>query len=252
MASTVRNSVRSTWRWFFDDARAATLVLAMILSVDALLALIHVVVMVGWNAPDIWRIDMDGSYGEAYQYVKYLWVSILLVVYARQNRDWPILGWLPLFIYFIVDDALLIHEQAGYWYSSQDWAFGLGPISAQNVGELATSALVGLALLVPLVVGYVRGTPRTKWIYRVVVALMVALLFFAVVVDAVHGLFMNIRLIDRGLGFLEDLGEMVVLSVIVGVFFRINVGGGQKGFSQDAAGPAASEPTTQTRRALRR
>lgn len=81
---------------------------------------------------------------------------------------------------------------------------------------------------------------------------MVALLFFAVVVDAVHGLFMNIRLIDRGLGFLEDLGEMVVLSVIVGVFFRINVGGGQKGFSQDAAGPAASEPTTQTRRALRR
>jgi hypothetical protein len=225
--------VGDTGRWAFAGERATTLFAALVLSVDLVLGLIHVVVMVGWDAPDVLRVDMDGSYGEAYQYVKYFWLLILLVVYARQNRSWAMIAWVLLIAYFMLDDALLLHERAGFWYSSQSWAFGIGPVSAQSLGELTVSALVGVLLLVPLVVGYLRGDARTKWIFRVMLALVVVLLVFALVVDAVHGLFIDIKLIDRIVGFVEDFGEMLALSALVVFAFRINVSGGMPGFAAD-------------------
>ena len=65
-------------KWLFRNQRSVVLIAAMVLGVDVALGLIHVVVMVGWDAPNVLRVDMDGSYGEAYQYVKYLWVVVLL------------------------------------------------------------------------------------------------------------------------------------------------------------------------------
>ena len=85
----------------------------------------------------------------------------------------------------------------------------------------------------PLIVGYLRGDARTKWIFRVMLALMVVLLVFALVVDAVHGLFIDIKLIDRAVGFIEDFGEMLALSALVVFAFRINVRGGMPGFAED-------------------
>lgn len=237
MANSVTAAVRDTWRWTFRDQRAVTFVAAFVLSVDIALMLIHGVVMVGWDAPDILRIDMDGSYGEAYQYAKYLWVLILFIVYARQTRNGAIAPWILLMLYFLIDDALLAHEQVGFWYNSQSWAFGVGPISPQSSGELVFSALVGLAILVPMVIGYLRGDARTKWIYRVMIALVVVLLVFALVVDAVHGIFLDIKLIDRALGFIEDMGEMLALSAIVVFAFRLNVRGGMPGFAETEQAP---------------
>ena len=232
MAVSVKTTVQETFRWAFSDQRATKFVLAFVFSVDIVLMLIHIVVMVGWDAPDILRIDMDGSYGEAYQYAKYVWLLILLLVYARENRNWPMVAWALLIFYFLVDDALVVHERIGLWYSSSSWSFGIGPISAQTLGELTVSALVALVLLVPLVVGYLRADRRTKWIFRVMTALIVVLLVFALVVDAVHALFIDVKLIDRALGFIEDMGEMLALSALVVFAFRINVRGGMPGFPE--------------------
>jgi hypothetical protein len=237
MGEPITSKVRNTWRWTFENQRAVKFVLAFVVSVDILLMLIHVVVMVGWDAPDILRIDMDGSYGEAYQYAKYVWLLILLLVYARENRNWPIVAWALLVFYFLVDDALVIHERVGLWYSSSSWSFDVGPLSAQTFGELTMSALVGLLLVVPLVVGYTRADLRTKEIYRVMVALVVVLLVFALVVDAVHALFIDVKLIDRALGFVEDMGEMLTLSAMVVYAFRLNVKGGMPGFAHAEQAP---------------
>ncbi len=239
MANTVTSAIRDTWRWTFRDQRAVRLVTWIVLSVDITLMLIHIVVMIGWDAPDILRIDMDGSYGEAYQYAKYLWLLILLATYARQSRSWPMLAWVLLVFYFLVDDALVIHERVGLWYSSSSWAFGVGPLSAQTFGELTMSALVGVIILVPLVVGYLRADARTKWIFRVMVALVVVLLVFALVVDAVHALFIDMKAIDRGLGFIEDAGEMLTLSALVVFATRLNVSGGMPGFAKSETAPVA-------------
>jgi hypothetical protein len=265
MAGLVGTVVRTTWRWLLDGQRAVRIVLALLLSVDAGLGLIHIVVMAGWDAPDIWRVDMDGSYGEAYQYAKYLWLIILLVVYARHERRWPLLAWVPLVAYFMFDDSLLIHERIGHWYATQGWAFGFGPLHAQSLGELATIAVIGVVLVAIIAIGYVRADTRTRWIFRVLIALTVVLLIFAVFLDAVHGLFEDVRLIDRSLGFFEDFGEMIVLTFMVVFAFRINVSGGLSGFAeqdmpQGAATDAAAnalggaevvEPPAATRQSLR-
>lgn len=235
MVSSMGALIRQTRQWLLTEQRAVKVFLVLALSIDAALALIHAVVMIGWDAPDMWRIDMDGSYGEAYQYLKYIWLLILLIGYARQTRTWPMLGWALLVVYFLIDDALLIHERVGFWYASQEWAFSLGPISAQTIGELSISGIVGLILLAPLVVGYVRGDLRTKWIFRVLVALFATLLIFAVIVDTLHSFFVSIKPLDRSLGFIEDLGEMVVLTVIVAFAFRLNVSGGRPGFVDELA-----------------
>lgn len=245
MAGTVGTTVRSTWRWFLDGQRTTKIVLGLLLSVDVALGLIHIVVMVGWDAPDIWRVDMDGSYGEAYQYAKYLWLLILLVIYAREARRWALLAWVPLVAYFMVDDSIEIHERFGFWYSQQSWAFGLGPIKAQSLGELAMSAMIGVVVVAIIVVGYLRADARTRWIFRVLIALTVVLLFFALFIDTVHGFFEDIRIIDRGLGFLEDYAEMIVLTFMVAFAFRINVSGGAPGFAgEETTGAPASIPGT--------
>lgn len=223
MAKSPEGRIRQTARWVLSDQRAVPTILFMLLSIDALLALIHVVVMIGWDAPNILRIDMDGSYGEAYQYAKFVWALLLLAFYALRERNWPVAAWLPLLLYLLLDDALLLHEQAGYWYSRQSWAFGFGPVSSQNVGELGISAAMGLVLVALVTVAYLRADRATRWVFRVFVALTVTLLVFAVAVDLVHGFFVDVRALDRGLGFVEDAGEMLVLSLIVTFCFWLVV-----------------------------
>ncbi|HBR87694.1 MAG TPA: hypothetical protein DEA59_00300 [Microbacterium sp.] len=210
-------------KWLFRNQRSVVLIAAMVLGVDVALGLIHVVVMVGWDAPNVLRVDMDGSYGEAYQYVKYLWVVVLLAMFAVARRSWSVAAWIPLFLYFFVDDAFMVHEVVGFVYAMQPWAFGIGPVGPQTFGVLAVSGVALLVFATPIVIAYLRADARTRLIHRTIALLVATLLVFAVLVDIVHSFFLDIRLIDRSLGFVEDSGEMVVLSLVVIYLVRINV-----------------------------
>ncbi|WJL94747.1 hypothetical protein QSU92_12310 [Microbacterium sp. ET2] len=236
-------SLGSLWRWFIHDQRAVQVMIVLVIGIDLLLGLTHVVIMTFFDAPNVWRIDMDWSFAEAYQYMKYFWVAALLVWYARATRGWAILAWVPLIVFFLLDDAMLLHEQAGLWFAAQPWAFDVGPLSAQTVGELGFVAVIGAVLVIPIVGLYAMSRARMRWIFRLLAAIVVAFLLFAVVVDAGHSLVQNIRILDRSFGFIEDGGEMILLSLLVLVVFRLNIGGGTLGFSlsrADTAAPVAS------------
>lgn len=238
-------------RWMFRDQRATLFLAVMVLAVDIALAVIHVVIMAFWDAPNFWRVDMDGSYAEAYQYVKYFWVIVLLAVCARQNRTWAIAAWIPLYVFLMADDALMLHEIAGVWYSWRPWAVGV-IVGPQATGELIAIALAGIVLAIPILFAYLRGDRRIRWLHQTMIVLIAALLFFAVFVDAFHSFFVDVRLLDRALGFVEDAGEMVVLSVVVLFAFRVNVGGGVPGiFSLREPAEAADEPSGKRRVAIR-
>jgi hypothetical protein len=217
MSDDRRPVFSTTWRWLWHDQRAVIAVAVMIVSIDVILALVHAIVMAGWDAPDVLRVDMDGSYAEAYQYVKYIWVIILVAMFANERRNWQMIAWVPLFGYFLADDSILLHERFGYWYSSQQWTVG-----GQTVGELALSALVFVPIAMFLVFAYVKSDHDTRFLFRILAALVVALMFFAVAVDVIHSFLVDIRILDRGVGFVEDFGEMLVLSVITIVTIRMN------------------------------
>lgn len=240
---SILSSVGSLWRWFIHGQRAVQIMIVLVVGIDVLLGLTHVVIMTFFDAPDVWRIDMDWSFAEAYQYMKYFWVAALLVWYSRATRGWAILAWVPLILFFLADDAVLLHEQAGLWFTAQPWAFGLGPFGAQTVGELGFVVTAGAILVIPIVTLYAMSRARMRWIFRLLAAIVVAFLLFAVVVDAAHSLVQNIRVLDRSFGFIEDGGEMLLLSLLVLVVFRLNIGGGTLGFSlsrADTAVPATS------------
>ncbi|MCS5735648.1 hypothetical protein [Herbiconiux daphne] len=239
MANTPTSAIRSTVRWTFSGQRSVALVAVLIVGVDIALGLVHLLVMALFDAPNLWRVDMDGSYGEAFQYVKYVWVLALVIVYARQARNWPMVAWVPLIVYFLLDDSVQFHELIGYWYSTQPWSFGISVVSAETLGELAASAAFGLVLLIPLVIGYLKGDARTRWIFRVMAVILAVLLVFAVVIDVLHSLVVDIRILDRGIGFAEDFGEMLALSALVLFVFRLNVSGGERGFATPPAGVAS-------------
>ncbi|WP_157525130.1 hypothetical protein [Microbacterium yannicii] len=219
----VTGAVKREWSWLFTGQRSVLLVAAMVVGIDAILGLLHIVAMVGWDAPNVLRVDMDGSYAEAYQYVKYFWVVILLTLFAVARRSWSLAAWIPLFVYFLADDALLVHELAGYAFSLQPWSFGVGPVSAQTIGELGVSAIALLVLGLPIVLAYARADAKTRMIHLSLVVLVVVMLVFAVVIDFAHSFFIDIRILDRAMGFVEDFGEMLVLSAIVVYLMRVNL-----------------------------
>lgn len=218
------SSVGRLWRWVFHDQPFVMVLAVLIVSIDVLLACIHAVVMVGWDAPNIWRVDMDNSYAEAYQYLKYVWVIILLAMIAIRTRSWSFAAWIPLFLFFLVDDAAMLHEQVGFWLAGQSWAPSWGPLGPQALGELGFSALVFLVVAAPVAIAYARAHGATRRIFQTMAALLAVLLVFAVAVDVFHSFFVDVRLVDRLLGFLEDFGEMLALSAMLVVAIRVDIG----------------------------
>jgi hypothetical protein len=224
MLHTFLAAVGRIWRWVFHDQPVVMVLAVLIVSIDMLLAGIHAVVMVWWDAPNIWRVDMDNSYAEAYQYLKYVWVIILLAMIAIRGRSWVFAAWIPLFLFFLVDDAIMLHEGVGFWLAGQSWVPSLGPLSPQALGELGFAGLVFLIVAAPVVAAYARADAATRRIFRLMAALLVVLVAFAVAVDVLHSFFVDVRLVDRLLGFIEDFGEMLALSALLVVAIRVDIG----------------------------
>ena len=93
-----------------DNAR---LILIFLVITDLIFIALHA--LRWWfNSPNLaLRIDMEGGYGEVFQYTKYLWAAILIGWFAAKNRAWRFASWSIVFLYFLADDCLAIHETLG-------------------------------------------------------------------------------------------------------------------------------------------
>ena len=97
------------------NERGATALLLLLISADLAFIVLHVV---NQALPEhlqnpLLRIDKDQTYPELYQYVKYLWIVLLLMYLAVKQRAVQYWAWILLFAYFLSDDSLRIHEQVG-------------------------------------------------------------------------------------------------------------------------------------------
>lgn len=189
--------------------------LAVVLfGLDAVLALIHLAALALLDAPALLRIDLDHSIAEWLQYLQYALVIVLLGIVAVRRRAWTLLVWLPLFAYFLADDALLVHERVGHLLRTRGVVGPLGLFDAQAIAELAAPLVAAGVMAAALAVTWRASGPVARRISLSLLALVGALVFFGVVVDLLHSVVSSERLLDRAIGFGEDLGEMVVLSCI--------------------------------------
>lgn len=213
--------------------RPVVLAAVLLLVGDLLIIAVHGIAAVQDRVDHLYYVDSDRGYGELFQYLKYAWLLVLLGIYAVEQRSWRVATWLPLFTYFLLDDALAVHERAGEWVA-QRWS--LAPVlglRAVDLGELLVSAAAGLLVLLPVALAFVGSTPPTRQIFYGLGLLVAVLLSFGIVLDMVHIIVVDEPRIGDPVGLIEDGGEMLALSMLVVFVYGLNAvrAGQSKGLS---------------------
>lgn len=217
-----RQPISQRLRGLFEDRLA--LLLALLISGDLLFIILYVLSRI-YRFTDMtpFRLDIEGSHPEFYQYIKLLWIVLLLIHLAVITRGKGYISWILVFLYFLADDSLQFHERTGRFLGELitfQPPFGL---LAKDAGELIAFALFGIPLLALLIWTYHRGSPTFKRISKDLLLLVVVFAFFVVVFDLAHAILEpNLgRTVNRILTLIEDGGEMVIVSIITWYVFRV-------------------------------
>jgi hypothetical protein len=165
--------------------------------------------LVGWR----WRIGSDHSYAEMFGYAKGAMLVALLIATYSLSRRWLYLIWAGVFLYVLLDDALLIHERLGRAVA--------GPSSSRwdwDMGQLAVWMLVGTILLAIAVAGLAHSSGQDRTNGILLLLALAALGFFAVVVDLVHVIFRSsFQGANLLFTILEEGGEQLALTIALGL-----------------------------------
>lgn len=169
-------------------------------------------------------LDVDGGYGEWFQYLKFSAMIGLLASLFRRQRAPLYLFWLALSAYLLLDDALRLHEVAGLWLAETANLPAVTGLRSRDVGELGFSALVGLSLLTLLVLTYQFSRPQARNFSQWLLLALAALAFFGVGVDMLQAMTLGqlrpYPFLRELLIAIEEGGEMIVVSVMVWATYR--------------------------------
>ena len=205
--------------------------LLILLIGDLFFCVLHFVA--GWGGlPLSFRITHDFSAPEAFQYLKFLWCAVLLIVLAIRRRAIAYLAWVPLMVFLLADDALRWHEALGNQFEAViGGLFGAVQLPQKaeldDLGESLSVVLMAVPLLLVPAWMALRGEQGLKREFRVVFGLLVMLGFFGLIVDTGGKFFgpprilMNRATFYDALDFVEDAGEMVVASLLLSYLFAL-------------------------------
>lgn len=222
--STRRRRWRDAVGRFVADRKTpgVGVLVALLLVADLTLIALHLGNRV-LDVSDALFLDVDHGYGEFIQYLKFLWLIVLTVWVGRTQRRWRLAGWAAIFGYLLLDDALQLHERLGRLLTDL-WS----PDVHQPDATLGEFVGVALPLLVCVVWAWLlQREPgrQARAEHRAIIALLALLAFFGVVVDALHGLLAYSTQPGDLVAIIEDGGEHIVVSLLVGLMFGLLVGG---------------------------
>lgn len=237
--------------WSLVDHRLVWLCAALI-SIDLLFVAVHAVhtiyaslytdrvPVLGWQ----WNIIYDRSYLEIFGYLKTASIIALLVAIPAKKERFLYLIFAVLFMFALLDDALMVHEVLGERVANLlalPSLIGLRPI---DLGELLVWAGAGVLLLGPATIGLLKSSGRDRANGFLLLGALAALMVFAVGVDMVH---VVVEHAFRGAHLLfsviEEGGQQITLSLTCGlaVLIRREVRSRERFFEQwDPARPVTS------------
>lgn len=204
----------------FDIEKAKLLILLII--TDLVFVFLHILFMyTDLVSNSNYALYRDRGYAEFFQYTKELWVAILLFSLAIKKRRMLYLVFSSLFFYFLVDDAVELHEQVGEFLANY---FGFQPalgLRDVDFGELIVAAVLGLVFAIAIAAFYFRSHRSARRVALYLASMTVLLAGFGVVVDMI-----DIMVPHQGasdvLMIVEDGGEMLVMSLITWFVFHLN------------------------------
>lgn len=198
--------------------------LILLLLTDLIFILIHMahqLNLFGMLSKELLSLTVDGSYSEVYQYIKEYWIILLLISIGSNKKNILYFTWALLFIYFLIDDSLQVHENLGYFlikYFTLQPGFGL---RAQDYGELLVSAFFGIVIFSLIGWFYCRSDIDDKIRSRNIFFLIILLALFGVVIDMIVSM-IPITFWKAIFALIEDGGEMIVMSMILGYVYNLS------------------------------
>ena len=193
-----------------------SLVLALLLVVDLLLIAASLEAQRrGWSDGRYrqWLLRAEGGWPEQFGYAKQAGCAALLLLVWRRTGVGVFAAWAAVFASALVDDSMQVHERVGAFLAQQlPLPQAFAGLREQDLGELAVWGLAGVVPLVVVALLHRRSPEHVRAASRGMAVVVAGYAFFGVVVDQLHALALGGPL-ERGLGVLEDGGELVLLSV---------------------------------------
>jgi len=200
----------------------ATRFLVLLLVVDlGFLLLDGVATFTDLFARDRLALNRDRGYPESFQYMKFVWLTGLMLWIAWRDREPRYVFWGLLFAALGLDDAFELHEStADLLVGSMNLA-GAGNLRADDFGELSFAIGAGVVVLALVVLVALRSGPAFRQASLDLFALLVLLGVFGVFLDFAA---MAVDLGPMGNRFpsaVEDWGEMITVSLMAWYAFRM-------------------------------
>ncbi|RVV97381.1 hypothetical protein EKE94_12510 [Mesobaculum littorinae] len=197
-----------------QDRRAALRLLSALLLFDIVLIAIHVAFIATVGAPpDDLSLNSDTSVSEYGNFFKWIAIAVLL---WRAGRAMPQQGYALLsgaYAILFLDDAGRLHERLGGALVDRLGVPGVAGLRAQDLGELAIWAALGVLVLTLFALAW--GRSRTRVRVGQFFALFCALILVGIGLDMVHSLVAGAQpssWLDATLAVAEDGGEMLLIS----------------------------------------
>lgn len=235
----VRASLREMQPFLLSNTMSWTL--GGLLAFDSVLLLMHVAYVYSdyYGLPlrdslEVFSMETDGGYSEWFEYaVNAVSIGMLWSCWLRARQ--PIFAALPFVLAFVLaDNAFQLHETVGRTSTTglQPLAVALS-LEAHVLGELLFHVVTGTVLCGLVIMALLRTERSSRVIGVAFLVLLLLLGGFGTGVDLVHSALIdssgerNLRMIggpvDRILGFVEDAGEMIILSVICALSCAVRV-----------------------------
>lgn len=188
-----------------------------LLLVDVLLILLHVGVGIATVAgmieksPNALRIDRDWGIGETTNYMKWLFlIGIALTLNSRRKQP-VFLGIALLGLLALLDDSLQLHE-----YFGDVIAPLLFSDLPMGIGEIMFMTMEGIVVALAFAYGWKHSSPLARAQTLPLLLLFAGAVFCGVVIDFLHTHTPAATRLEDLMAILEDGGEMIFLSLMVG------------------------------------
>ncbi len=196
--------------------------LGIILVIDLLFIIAHLTIGViasldpnfKWTLYEPIMVTTEKGYPEYFQFVKYTSIILALGLIINKEKAKNYIFWISLFILLFLDDSLEIHEKAGIIIGENITFKPFYGLREQDIGELIYAGAMGLLVVFIMVLSFKNSNKLFKRTSIDISILLVIFLFFGIVIDFAHVLFNSNEYVSFILGWLEDSGEMILLSLI--------------------------------------
>jgi hypothetical protein len=162
---------------------------------------------------ELFYLNRDHGYAEFFQYIKYIWILISLLVIAIRRKQLIYGAWIVLFSYLLLDDFAMLHEILGVGLASVLKLPSILFLEARYVGQIVYAVLIVVLISLILIFAMRKGDERFKKFSKVLVILLVALGVAAIGLDAMNDFIKN-NLLQVYFNVLEDGSEMIIVSIM--------------------------------------